>query len=61
MMRHLEARGFQDFAKIGKEFAAVPEGPPVAADMGRHADTTIRLSEIQGLRDHLQDHWELTR
>ena len=43
-MRHLEARGFQDFAKIAKEFAGRVVG---AADFGRRANTTIQVSGIR--------------
>jgi hypothetical protein len=43
-MRHLEARGFQDFAKIAKEFPGRVVG---AADLGRRANTTIQVSRIQ--------------
>jgi len=62
-MRHLEARGFQDLAKIAKEFPGRVVG---AADFGRRANTTIqvsgiKVSEIQVLRDHSQDRWELAR
>jgi hypothetical protein len=39
-MRHLEARGFQDFAKIAKE---VPGRVVGAADFGRRANTTIQV------------------
>jgi len=43
-MRHLEARGFQDSAKIAKEFPGRVVG---AGDFGRRANTTIQVSGIQ--------------
>ena len=44
LMRHLEARGFQDFAKIAKEVAGRVVG---AVDFGRRANTTIQVSGIR--------------
>ena len=44
LMRHLEARGFQDFAKIAKEFPGYVVGVPIS---GRYANTTIQVSVIQ--------------
>jgi hypothetical protein len=40
LMRHLEARVFQDFATIGKEFAGRVLGPLI---FGRCANTTIQV------------------
>jgi len=60
-MRHLEARGFQDFAKIAKEFPGRVVG---TAGFGRCADDDnsglhkSRFAKIQVLRDHSQDRWE---
>jgi hypothetical protein len=42
-MRHLEARGFQAFATIAKEFAGRVVG---AVDFVRRANTTIQVSRI---------------
>src|SRR5215471_6054105 len=68
-MRHLEARGFQDFAKIAKEFPGLVVG---AADFGRCAkhdnfrspeskSPESRSPKFGSLRDRSQDRWEFAR
>src|SRR5215471_11071522 len=68
-MRHLEARGFPDFAKIAKEFPGLVVGPPISGGARKHdtqVNTTIRSPEVQvskfrPLRDRSQDRWEFAR
>jgi hypothetical protein len=66
-MRHLEARGFQDFAKIGKEFPGRVVGVPISGGTNTTTQVStiqvsgIQVSEIQVFRGRSQDRWELAR
>jgi hypothetical protein len=57
-MRQLEARGFQDFAKIAKEFPGRVVG---AADFGRRANTIQVSNSVSGNPDSEIQVFEIIR